>query len=164
MDDIMELMLIKQQKQELTKVLDCNNYTKKFGIELTEEDVKELLLSRKSSLRREERVEFKESIMPKLIYAFCDSPYVYQDNYLETLQRLQEIFYLYKNESLDEWTDDELLQYMKEEFDGECQGSLDYLEETSLEKMARDVRRSSHGFIRRYLEDEEDLEGESYDE
>ena len=71
---------------------------------------------------------------------------------------------MYKNESLDEWTDDELLQYMKEAFDGECQGSLDYLEETCLEKMARDVRRSSRGFMRRVLEDEEDLEGESYDE
>ena len=30
-----------------------------------------------------------------------------QENYADTLMRLQDIFYLYKNESLDELTDDE---------------------------------------------------------
>ena len=33
-----------------------------------------------------------------------------QENYADTLMRLQDIFYLYKNESLDELTDDELLE------------------------------------------------------
>ena len=154
MDDMFELMLKQQQKQELVKVLDCNSYTKKFGVVLTEEDAKELLLSRKDNLRQQERVEFREGILPKLIFTFCDSPYIYQDNYVETIERLQEIFYLYKNESLDELTDDELLLYMKESFEGDCQGSLDYLEETSLEGFARRIRGRTKGFIGRYSEDD----------
>ena len=85
--------------------------------------------------------------MPKLIYTFCDSPYLYQDNYVEYITRFQEIFYLYKNESLDDVSDDELLQIMKEHFDGECQGSLDYLEETCLEAFARSIRKGSMRFI-----------------
>ncbi len=52
--------------------------------------------------------------------------------------RLQDIFYLYKNESLDELTDDELLEYMKEKFDGICAGDLDYLEGTELDTFARE--------------------------
>ncbi len=56
-----------------------------------------------------------------------------QENYADTLMRLQDIFYLYKNESLDELTDDELLEYMKEKFDGICAGDLDYLEGTELD-------------------------------
>lgn len=44
---------------------------------------------------------------------------------------------MYKNESLELVTDDELLEFMKEQFDGVCQGSLDYLEDTSLEDYAR---------------------------
>ncbi len=150
MDDIYEIMMKQQQKQELVKVLECNSYTKNFGVMLTEEDARELLISRKENLKQQERVEFKEGILPKLIFVFCDSPYIYQDNYVETIERLQEIFYLYKNESLDELTDDELLQYMKDSFEGECQGSLDYLEETSLENFAREVRGRTHGFIGRY--------------
>jgi len=80
-------------------------------------------------LREQQRVEFGEGILPRLIFTFCDSPHIYQQNYVETLLRLQDIFYLYKNECMDELTDDELLDFMKKAFDGECEGSLDYLED-----------------------------------
>lgn len=144
---------------QLQKVVSCNQYSEKFGVRLTEEEAKVLLLARKDSLKEQERIEFGDGILPKIIVAFCDSPFIYQDNYVATLEALQNIFYLYKNESLDELTDDELLEYMKDHFDGECQGSLDYLEDTSLERFARNVRSRSHGSIGRYLlaqEDEED--------
>ena len=154
MDELFELMMLQKQKQELSKVLDCNDYTKKFGVILSEEDAKSLMVSKKDNLRQFERVEFKEGILSKLIYTFCDSPYIYQDNYVETLERLQEIFYLYKNESLDELNDEELLQFMKEAFEGECQGSLDHLEDTSLEDFARGIRGRTQRFFGKYNEEE----------
>lgn len=138
--DIFQIMLVEKQKEELGKICACNQYTEKFGVKLSEQDGLLLLQSRKDNLKEQERVEFGGGIMPKLIFAFCDSPFIYQDNYVDTLIALQEMFYLYKNESMDELTDDELITYMKNEFDGKCQGSLDYLEETSLEKFARVVR------------------------
>lgn len=133
-------LVIGNDRRLLTKVKEANDYTKKFGLTLTDEDAALLLSERKEVLKNEQRVEFGEGILPKLIFAFCDSSYIYQDNYTDTLGRLQEIFYLYKNESLDEITDDELIDFMKNEFDGSCQGSLDYLEETCLEKIARRAR------------------------
>ena len=69
-----------------------------------------------------------------------------QENYADTLMRLQDIFYLYKNESLDELTDDELLEYMKEKFDGICAGDLD--------TFAREVRTGTKKYIGKYREDE----------
>jgi hypothetical protein len=128
-------------KKQLDNLLACNEYTSKFGVQLSEKEALELVEERKENLIRQERIEFGEGVLTKLIFAFCDSPYIYQDNYVDTIQRLQEIFYLYKNESLDEWTDDELITFMKEQFDGKCQGDLDYLEDTSLEAFARKVRR-----------------------
>lgn len=125
------------QKQALQKT---NEFTKQFGLTLSEGDMELLLEDRRQSLREQERVEFREGILPRLIFAFCDSPYIYQDNYTETIARLQEIFYLYKNETLDELTDDELIDLMKREFEGSCQGSLDYLEETCMERLARRIR------------------------
>lgn len=68
-------------------------------------------------MREQQRVEFGESILPKLIDTFYDSPYISQSSYSDTCIRLQEIFYLYKNETMDEMTDDELLEFMKEQFD-----------------------------------------------
>ena len=105
---------------------------------------------RKEDLKEQQRIEFGEGILPKLIFTFCDSPYIYQDNYVDTIIRLQEIFYSYKNEVMDELTDDELLDFMKKAFDGECKGSLEYLEETALEQYARNVRKEGESFFGKY--------------
>lgn len=149
MDENRFFEIIMDNKFQLQPVMDCNQYTQKYGLKLSEQEALTLLEEHKKSLRGNERVEFGEGILKKLIFAFCDSPYIYQDNYVETMSSLQEIFYLYKNESLDELNDDELIEFMVREFNTVCQGSLDYLEDTSLEKFARKVRGGSLGFMRR---------------
>lgn len=149
MEEVKMLTLLSEKKQ-LQSVLKCNELTEKFGLTLTEENVKGLLEKRKESLLEQRRVEFGEGILPKIIFAFCDSPYVYQSNYVEVLTQLQEIFYQYKNETLDELTDDELLEEMKLSFDGECAGSVEYLQETILDKVARDVRELQSDYFERY--------------
>ena len=139
-DKIFQYLIGQQENNQLTiqkqmkDLMACNDYTKQFGIQLSEKEALDLVKERRENLIRQER------IITKLIFTFCNSAYIYQDNYVETIQRLQEIFYLYKNESLDELTDDELLEYMKEQFDGKCQGDLDYLEDTALEAFARKIR------------------------
>jgi len=155
MDDSLFLSLLGNVQYQMKKVIGCNQYTKRFGVSLSEKEALALLEARKNSLSEQERIEFGEGILPKLIFAFCDSPFIYQDNYVDTLEALQDVFYLYKNESLDELTDDELIEYMKEHFNGECQGSVEYLEDTCLEKFARSIRESSHSFIRKYEEEDE---------
>lgn len=125
---------------------ETNSYTNKFGLTLSEEEVQLIAAERANSLREQKRVEFGIGIMPKIIYEFCDSAYVSLDNYAETLIRLQDIFYLYKNEMLDEITDDELLHFMKEQFETVCSGDLDYLEGTCLNVFARAVRAGYSGF------------------
>ena len=47
---------------------------------------------------------------------------------------------LYKNETEDKLSDDELLHLMKEQYENPCHGDLDYLESTCLERVARAVR------------------------
>ena len=145
--ELLELLLGSKQMEQ---VIHMNQKTEKFGLVLTEEEAKILVERRKENLREQQRVEFGEGILPKLIFAFCDSPYIFQENYVETISRLQEMFYLYKNESMDELTDDELLNFMKNAFDGECEGSLEYLEETVLEEFARNIRREGNSFFGKY--------------
>ena len=143
------------EKYQIQSVLETNAYTQRFGLSLSEEDVAVLVKERKNTLIEQQRVEFSEGILKKLIFAFCDSPFVYQDNYIETIMGLQEIFYLYKNESMDEVTDDELISYMREAFDGVCLGSLEHLEDTCLEEFARNIRKQTQKFIGRYKQNEE---------
>ena len=69
-----------------------------------------------------------------------------RQNYVKTLKRLQDIFFLYKNESDDLVSDDELLTFMQEQFEGVCFGDLDYLETTCLQRFCMAVRAGYRGY------------------
>lgn len=138
---------------QIQEVLKTNSFTGKYGLELSEEEAELVVKERWNSLKEQQRIEFGEGILPKLIFEFCDSSFINRDNYADTLISLQEIFYLYKNESMDLHTDDELISYMKEAFDGECKGSLEYLEDTVLEKLGRWARENSKAYFGSMKED-----------
>lgn len=134
------------QENQLAKVMESSRYGERFGLSLTEEEVKMLMQERERCLKEQHRVEFGETILPKLIQAFCDSDYIRGEDYAEVLGRLQEIFYLFKNESMDLLTDDELLAFMREQYDEPCFGDLDYLEGTCLPLFADAVRAGYRGY------------------
>ena len=68
-------------KEALTaEILETNRYTQKYGLVLGKEEAALLAQERADVLRQERRVEFGGGILPKIIYTFCDSAYVYQDN------------------------------------------------------------------------------------
>lgn len=134
------------QQHQLDNVLETNRTTERFGLVLTEQDAKLILEERKTALREQKRVEFGEGIAAKIIYEFCDSEYIDQSNYVDTIVRLQELFYLYKNEMQDEITDEELLHLMREQFELLCFGDLDYLEGTCLANFAQAVRAGYGGY------------------
>ena len=105
MENMFELLLTEQRKADLQRILRCNEKTGQYGLALTEKDARELMACREDSLKESRRVEFGESILPAVIETFCDSAYIHQDQYVEVLGQLQELFYMYKNESQDKLTD-----------------------------------------------------------
>lgn len=135
-----------QNQNQLAKVIETNKFTEQFGLTLSQKDAQLILENRKNALREQKRVEFSESIAPKIIREFCDSAYINQGNYTDTIIRLQEIFYLYKNEMNDEITDDELIHLMKEQYELLCFGDLDNLENTCLSDIAQAIRAGYGGF------------------
>lgn len=66
-------------ENHIVQVLQTNQYTEGFQLSMTREDATKLMIGRKEELQMQERVEFGEGIPKKLIYAFCDSPYIIQD-------------------------------------------------------------------------------------
>ena len=133
------------KQNQLAKVMETNQDTVKYGLTLSEADAQLIVSERGNALKEQKRVEFGVGISVKIIYEFCDSAYIDQNNYVDTIIRLQEIFYLYKNEMQDEITDDELLHFMKEELETSCFGDLDYLEGTCLSNFAQVIRAGYKG-------------------
>lgn len=134
----MSKMLV--QKQSLNEVLKCNDKTYAYQLVLTEEDAKLLVDTRNEVLKEVERIELGAGIINKLIMAFCDSPYISQYNYAQTISELIDTFYYYKNETLDEISDDDLIDLMKELFNGKCYGAMELLQGKELDRIAHNIR------------------------
>ncbi len=128
------------QQNQIQGILETNQYSEEYGLKITEREAQLLATEHKASLKEQRRVEFGAGIMPKLIYAFCDSEYITQENYAQILTELQDAFYLFKNEMMDEITDDELIHFMKEQFETICFGDVEYLVGTCLENFAEAIR------------------------
>lgn len=145
--DAYQIMLNAGKEKEQKSIVSCNDITAQFGLVLSAEDAIALQESRNESLRTHQRVEFGAGILEKLIYAFADSQYINQSDYLDTLIALQEVFYLFKNESMDLLSDDELISFMEEQFEGVCYGDMEYLSGTCLEIFVAAVRAGYDGYL-----------------
>ena len=138
--------LLDKQKQILKDIVMCNEVTSEYGLKLSKEDAKEIIDTRNTALRKSGRVEFNGQIINKIIIAFYDSPYIAKYNYNDTINELVEIFYNYKNETLDFLSDDELIEIMKDKFNNYCEGSLELLEGKALYKIAENIRYGVHDY------------------
>lgn len=132
-------ILDKRKQIEIANIKKCNEYTSQYGLVLSDNQISNLLEMKKEILKETGRIEFREGIIDKIIKKFSDSPYMNQENYEQTLYELIEIFYEYKNETMDLLTDDELIEFMKKSFDGICQGDLEYLSGTVMYRMRKNI-------------------------
>lgn len=76
-EELFEIMLATRQKREVETIISSNQLTQQYGVTLSEKDALMLMENRRESLKESQRIEFGEGILPKLIYHFCDSPYIY---------------------------------------------------------------------------------------
>lgn len=143
------------QQMQLSKAKEevrlCNDLNALYGLILTEQDITELVQLRGQALHNTGRVEFGGGILPKLIRAFCKSPYIDPYNYATTLGQLQDAFYYFKNESQDQFSDDDLIEFMADAFNGQAHGSAEVLETISLEELCRWAR---NGFQEGFAEED----------
>jgi len=151
-------------KLAITEIINCNEITYQYGLVLSQEEALDLVETRAIALSSNGRIEFAGGIINKLIIEFCDSPYLSQFNYSETLNELVETFYYFKNETLDEIGDDELISLMKTYFDQNCQGSIELLQNRELENYARNIRYGISNDVSLPDDTEEVFDEEDYDE
>ena len=132
-------------------VRQCNALSERYGQSLSEGQIQSLVQGRFAALRDTGRVEPSVGVLPRLIYAFCDSPGIQRSEYCDTLGALQTLFYDLKNEAEDTLTDDELIEALKRIFDGRAQGSMEYMENLTLQELYRALRHTGR-------EDDEDYD------
>lgn len=127
-------------KDEFQALKKCNDNTSEYKLSLSDSDIKRILSTRNQALSKNGRVEINSYVIENIIEAFADSPYIFQDNYADTIEGLVEVFYEYKNETMDCLSDDEMISVMKEFYDGYCNGSIELLEGKVLYRIAQNIR------------------------
>lgn len=143
------LQLLEQAKEELRSY---NAFSEAFGLTLGEEEIAELITGGADTALIHGGLASSVEILQKLIYAFCDSPFMEQDTYMRTLAQLQEAFGYFRTEAQDAHSDDDLIAFMLNVYNGRAQGSAEFLIGISLDALIR------------YARDEYDTfdEGDSY--
>lgn len=118
----------------LSELRAVNDRTARFGLTLTEGEQLSLAKKRSNALLETGRVEFGESAVPRILEAFCDSPYLMQDEYSAVAEELIDAFYLLKNACHGLLTDDELLGAMRAAYDASG-GTLDAVTDLSVDAL-----------------------------
>jgi Family of unknown function (DUF6323) len=118
----------------------CNPKIERYGLSLSPTDIQALVVGRVEALAETERVEFGSGVTKELVLAFAGSPHVSQETFAEHILELQDLFYEFKNESLEQVPDDELIAKMRSLFDDVAKGDLEYFAEALFDGLARHIR------------------------
>lgn len=134
-DDMLNLKKSVEEKG----ILELNEITKDKSLYLSEKDIEDLIVNKAIILKENGRVEVGGTTIKNIIELFYDSSFIDKDNYLESIEELTNIFYKYQQEFYGVLSDEEILIYLKEEFDNIVMGSFTLLESDSLEKLKENV-------------------------
>ena len=146
------------ERAAVKNVLECNYVSQSYGLALTEQQALELTQTVAAALTESGRVQLGAGITDKLIAVFCQSSYLTPQNYAQSLYELTRIFYEFKNEFPSDVSDNELLSMMYDAFEKYSGGSVDYLAEDLLTRMARNMRAGLPAdYIERDTLDEDEL-------
>jgi len=112
----------------------------RHGITLSPADIQALVVGRVDALQETERVEFGRGVAKDLVLAFSSSVYVAQSSFVQTVLELQDLFYLFKNESDEQIPDDDLIATMRSLYDDVAQGDMQRLTEALFDGLGRHLR------------------------
>lgn len=120
-------------KMEEKQLLELNKYISK-DIVLTKENVLELINNKNSALKEIGRIDITNSILENIILTFTDSSFIDKNNYMYIFLSLTEIFLCYENIFSKKISSEELLKYLKDEFE-KNEGSIELISTISLERL-----------------------------
>ena len=106
------------------ELIQLNRHTEQYGIVLTERECTEIADCRGELLVENERIEVGAGAVSKIIEAFCDSGYVDQRTFKDTVEGLLECFYAIKTETEDKVDDDTVLEFLKYVFENDAGGDV----------------------------------------
>lgn len=125
--NIFNFDLTRLSESYANELLKINEQINEQGLGITLEDAKQIINTRDKVLNNYGRVELSLQATEKIMKLFSYSSFINQNNYVGSINDLQETFYYLRNETKDKISDDELIELMKDLFENSCEGSIELL-------------------------------------
>ncbi len=122
-------------KLTVDKILNHNEKLAEHGLILSEKQAIEIARARSYSLVSNGRIDFDCSVTEMLINSFSDSSYLDQNSFANAICQFTDIFYFFKNETFDKIDDNMLVNIIKDTFENECGGDIDFVFDVLMEKL-----------------------------
>lgn len=119
------------------RLLTLNASLNVYALSISQETAIALIESKQKMMFAHRRFELNDTLLEKIITVFADSPYFNQEDMIELVEDLMDIFLYFKAECSEAISDSDLLYFMKKAFDGPCSGSTDLLANISLQKLCQ---------------------------
>lgn len=119
----MNLLYEENVENEINDILQINEFSKKYNLYLNEKDAKKVVEHKNLILKEYGLIECA-NITDKIIYEFYDSKYIFQGNYVSSINKIIEIFFLVQQRYYHAFTDEEIVKYLRKLFDEDFHGEL----------------------------------------
>ncbi len=129
--------LLTRSGQDTAPLLACNETLAVNGLCLSEAQAQMLLRTQRQTLEQTGCLAFRADIPAKLALAFADSAFLTQETFADTLCTFIALFYHFKNETAEQYSDDALIAAMRHAFENTCGGSVQKLADEALPALAR---------------------------
>ncbi len=130
-------------KLTVDKILNHNEKLAERGLILSEKQAVEIARARSYSLVSNGRIDFDCSVTEMLINSFSDSSYLDQNSFANAICQLTDIFYFFKNETFDKIEDNMLVNIIKDTFENECGGDIDFVFDVLMEKLTHSNKKNT---------------------
>ncbi|MCH3963351.1 MAG: DUF6323 family protein [Clostridium sp.] len=117
------------------EIIKLNKQLKKEGIVLTVKDAKEIITERDKTLKSTGRMEINMDVIHSIIKEVGKSPYVNQENAVETVNDIYEVFHYLKNSTSDLLSDSEILESIMFFYNEIYRGSIELVMGKGVEKI-----------------------------
>ena len=122
------------------EILKINEDSALYGLTLSSKDIEDVVKYRGESLKTYGRIELNIDVTKKIMEKLYTSQYTNKEDYVEKINDIQDIFYYLKNETLDEISDNEIMDIISEFYE-KSNGEIGNVQNL-VEKFALDYRLS----------------------
>lgn len=129
-----------QESNSINEISKLNDDLRTHDLVLSVKDAKDIINTRNNALKAQGRIELNLDVMKSIIKELGKSSYVNQDNLVETISDMYEVFHYVKNSTSDFLCDDEILKTIMFFYNTVYGGSMELIKGKGIEKIIDNFR------------------------